>query len=151
MPQFDVTTYPSQIFWLIVCFAALFFVLSKLLIPKISEVLQVRQEKIEDDLMRAEKLKNEAADVLEAYNKAIAEARGKAQAELKASAEALAAKAAKGKESEARIAEARVEALSKVKVIATETAQLAARRLIGEEVGEDQARKAVETVVEAGS
>ena len=42
-------------------------------------------------------------------------------------------------------------ALSKVKVIATETAQLAARRLIGEEVGEDQARKAVETVVEAGS
>ena len=42
MPQFDFGTFPSQIFWLIVCFAALYFLLAKTVLPKIGAVLEDR-------------------------------------------------------------------------------------------------------------
>ena len=155
MPQFDPSTFATQIFWLLVCFTALYFILWKAVIPRISDVLQVRQEKIEDDLARAEKLKSEAEAVREAYQQAMDEARAKAQGDLKAAADELAAEAAKktnelmaelaekGNESEARIKAAQDEALANIQTIAAETARLAAQRLIGVEVSEAAAKKAV--------
>ena len=78
LPQLDVSTYSSQIFWLIISFVILYFLVAKLAMPRIAEVLEERQERIEDDLDKAETLKKEAYQVRIEYEKALAAAREKA-------------------------------------------------------------------------
>ena len=67
MPQLDTATFASQLFWLLLSFVVLFWVMWKIVIPRIADVLQDRQERIDDDLEKAEKLRNDSAEVLEAY------------------------------------------------------------------------------------
>ena len=78
LPQLDVETYASQIFWLIVTFIVLYFLVAKIAMPRIAEVLEGRQERIEDDLDKAETLKKEAYLVRVEYEKALSSAREKA-------------------------------------------------------------------------
>ena len=79
LPQLDLATYSSQVFWLIISFAVLYFLVAKLAMPRIAEVLEERQERIEDDLDKAETLKKEAYQVRIEYEKALSAAREKAQ------------------------------------------------------------------------
>ena len=79
MPQLDFTTFPNQMFWLFVTIVAIYFVLSKIALPRIGAVLSDRQDTIEHDLARAEELKQMAEDAEKAYNKALADARIEAQ------------------------------------------------------------------------
>ena len=79
LPQLDVATYSSQVFWLIISFIVLYFLMAKLAMPRIAEVLEERQERIEDDLDKAETLKKEAYQVRIEYEKALSAAREKAQ------------------------------------------------------------------------
>ena len=79
LPQLDLATYSSQVFWLTVSFVVLYFLLAKLAMPRIAEVLEERQERIEDDLDKAETLKKEAYQVRIEYEKALSAAREKAQ------------------------------------------------------------------------
>ncbi|MGF1608104.1 MAG: F0F1 ATP synthase subunit B' [Kiloniellales bacterium] len=156
MPQFDPSSFPSQLFWLVLTFTALYLVLWRAVLPRISSVLEQRQEKIEDDLTRAEKLKAEAEEVLAAYNKALEDARAKAQADLKATAAAMAEAAAKRneafaaelaartKEAEASIAKAKAEAVANLKSVAAESAAAATARLIGVEVSEAEVGQAIQ-------
>ena len=156
MPQFDPNTFATQAFWLIVCFAALYVIVWRLLLPKLSDIFEARQRYIEDDLTRAEKLKAEAEEVLRDYRSSLEKARAEAQSSLKAVADELAAEAARqievqgaalterGKDAEARIAAAKAEALGNVKAVAAESAGLAVSRLIGVTVGEDELAKAVD-------
>jgi F-type H+-transporting ATPase subunit b len=69
LPQLDIETYASQIFWLIVTFIVLYFLVAKIAMPRIAEVLEGRQERIEDDLDKAETLKKEAYLVRVEYEK----------------------------------------------------------------------------------
>ena len=78
LPQLDVQTYASQIFWLIISFIVLYFLVAKVAMPRISEVLEERQERIEDDLDKAETLKKEAYVVRVEYEKALMLARERA-------------------------------------------------------------------------
>lgn len=162
MPQFDPSSFPSQLFWMALVFISLYLILWRAVLPRISSVLEQRQEKIEDDLSRAEKLKAEAESVLADYNKALEEARAKAQADLKAAADAMAGTAAqrneaftaelaaRTKEAEARIAEAKSEALGNLKAVAAESAAAATARLIGVEVGEAEVGKAIDQAMALG-
>ena len=79
LPQLDLATYSSQVFWLILTIGALYFLVAKLAMPRIAEVLEERQERIEDDLDKAETLKKEAYQVRIEYEKALSAAREKAQ------------------------------------------------------------------------
>ena len=56
LPQLDALTFPSQIFWLIVCFATLYYLLSKRALPRVGDILEARQERIAADLDRAAQL-----------------------------------------------------------------------------------------------
>ena len=162
MPQFDPTTFSTQIFWLVLTFLALYLVLWKVVLPRISNVLEQRQEKIEDDLGRAEKLKSEAEEVLADYKKSLDEARATAQADLKAAADEMAAVAAerqasfnaelaaKTNEAEARIAKAQEEALGNLKSVAVEAASDATARLIGVELAEAEVQAAVDQTLGGG-
>ena len=60
MPQLDFATFPTQIFWLCITFLLLYLVMWKVVIPRISGVLEERQSRVENDLERAEQLQLEA-------------------------------------------------------------------------------------------
>jgi F-type H+-transporting ATPase subunit b len=159
MPQLEASTFISQLFWLAVTFVILYWVMWKIVIPRIADVLQDRQERIDDDLEKAETLRNEAAGVLDAYEKTVADGRAQAQAILreaaqqndKAAAErqtALGAQLAQQTaEAEKRIDAAREEALANIRTVAAETAQAAAMRLSGASITRDEAEEAVASIL----
>ena len=159
MPQLEAATFISQLFWLTVTFVGLYCVMWKIVIPRIADVLQNRQERIDDDLEKAEALRNEAASVLEAYEKTVADGRVQAQAFLREAADqndkaaavrqtALAEQLAQQTaEAEARINAAREDALANIRTVAAETAQAAALRLSGATITQDEAEEAVASVL----
>jgi len=79
MPQLDFSTFPNQIFWLVLTLLAIYFILSKIALPRISSVLAERQGTLTSDLAAAEDLKRQAEDAEESYNAALASARAEAQ------------------------------------------------------------------------
>src|SRR3546814_6935599 len=54
MPQFDPSTYPTQLFWLLLTFVPLYLVVWRVALPRITDVRQSRQGKIEADLRSEE-------------------------------------------------------------------------------------------------
>ena len=88
LPQLNFDTFGNQIFWLLIALVAIYLILSRVALPRISSVLAERQGTITNDLTAAEDLKAKAAEAEEAYKKALADARAEAQkiiAETKAS------------------------------------------------------------------
>ncbi|MEC8291305.1 MAG: hypothetical protein VXZ78_04375, partial [Pseudomonadota bacterium] len=71
MPQLDPTSFPSQLFWLAVCFGTMLLVLSVFVLPRITRTLTARQGQIEGDLQAAEKLRADAEAALAAYDAAL--------------------------------------------------------------------------------
>ena len=133
MPQLEFGTFPNQIFWLVVALVVIFFVLTRVALPRIAGVLAERQGTITNDIAAAEELKQKAQEAEEAYNVALAEARveagkiaAEAKAEIQAELDAAQARAdaeiaAKTAESEAAIAEIRAGAVEAVKAVAKDT------------------------------
>lgn len=159
MPQFDPAVMPTQIFWLVVTFVALYYVMVRYALPRVSDVLETRRTHIDHDLEAAERLKSEAETALAEYEKMMANARSEAQALMRRTGEELAAEAsrrhgelakklaAETKAAEAHIGEAKQKALAEVKTVAAEAAGLATQRLIGIAVGEAAARAAVDAAM----
>jgi F-type H+-transporting ATPase subunit b len=56
MPQFDFTTYSSQIFWFSICFALLYFFASKIILPRIQKIIEERKTLIDSNLLAAKDL-----------------------------------------------------------------------------------------------
>ena len=75
MPQLCTDWAGNQVFWLVITLVAIFFVLSRLALPRISAVISERQSTITNDLAAAENLKSEAVQAEEAYKKALEDAR----------------------------------------------------------------------------
>ena len=78
MPQLDVATYPSLIFWLVLTFSFTFFVLKYYVTPKMSEILNDRKEKIDSDLFEAKQSREEAENSKMDQEKSILDAKEKA-------------------------------------------------------------------------
>ena len=78
MPQLDVATYPSLIFWLVLTFSFTFFVLKYYVTPKMSEILNDRKEKIDSDLFEAKQSREEAENSKTDQEKSILDAKEKA-------------------------------------------------------------------------
>ncbi len=54
MPQFDVASFSSQLFWLAVVFAFLYFLVSKFIAPKAESILTARNRCLEENIRYAE-------------------------------------------------------------------------------------------------
>ena len=78
MPQLDVATYPSLIFWLVLTFSFTFFVLKYYVTPNMSEILNDRKEKIDADLFEAKQSREEAENSKMDQEKSILDAKEKA-------------------------------------------------------------------------
>ena len=74
MPQLDVSTFTSQLFWLCVCFFSMLFIMSRFIVPKIAEVVEQRRHRIDGYLEKATLLKQQAEDALEKYQVKIKDA-----------------------------------------------------------------------------
>jgi F-type H+-transporting ATPase subunit b len=64
MPQFDFSTYSSQIFWLIICFSVLYYFATTRILPSIRDIMQERRENTDGNLSKASSL-NERISELE--------------------------------------------------------------------------------------
>lgn len=159
LPQLDTNSFATQIFWLAVTFVALYLLMSRIALPRVRDVLEERDRRIADDLEKAEKLKEEAEAVLAEYEKALADARTQAQAAMAEATEKANAEAAKRQqaladtlaaqvaEAETRIGAAKREALENVRQVAVEVSREATLRLIGGDIAEADAAKAVDAAL----
>ncbi len=157
LPQLDFSTFPSQIFWLAVTCVVLFWLMNKIALPRIAEVLEERADAIADDLDRAEEFKRKAAEAEEAYQQALADARAKAheivaetKAEIQKDVDAAMAKAdaeisARSAESEKRIREIRASAMEAVEEVATDTAGAVIEAVLPDVMNADAVKSAVRT------
>ena len=130
MPQLCTDWASNQIFWLVITLVAIFFVLSRLALPRISAVISERQGTITNDLAAAENLKAEAVKAEETYKKALEDARSEAvriiemaKAEIKQELDVAIQKAdadisVKAAASEEAIAEIRKDSMANVKLVA---------------------------------
>tara|TARA_Y100001936_G_C15938263_1_gene593294 strand:+ start:27 stop:605 length:579 start_codon:yes stop_codon:yes gene_type:complete len=71
MPQLDPEFWFSQIFWLSITFGILYLILSKLILPKISDNLETRKSQVLDNLEQAEKQRNESDAKLREFDNII--------------------------------------------------------------------------------
>lgn len=134
MPQLDFASFPNQIFWLVLALVVIYFVLSRIALPRIGGVLAERQGSIANDLALAEDMKAKAVEAEKAYNQALIDARAEAQkivaatkAEIQKGLDAATAKAdteiaAKAADSAKRIDEIRAGAAESVTQVAKDTA-----------------------------
>ena len=53
LPQLDISTWPSQIFWLVVIFGVGYVMMAKVVTPKIGTVLEDRRTRLNGDLSKA--------------------------------------------------------------------------------------------------
>lgn len=142
-PPFDPTFFASQLLWLVITFVALYFLMSRIVLPRIGGILEDRRDRIARDLDQAERLKQQSDDAIEAYERALADARGRAfkianEAREAARAEAAARQAEieadldeKLAIAEHRIAEVKKKAVADVGEIAAQAAEAVVQRLIG--------------------
>ena len=79
MPQLDFSTFPNQIFWLVVTLVVIYLVLSRVALPRIASVLAERLGTITNDLATAEELKLQAVEAEKAYQQALAWAKDRLQ------------------------------------------------------------------------
>jgi len=159
LPQLNPHSFVPQLFWLAISFIGLYVLMSRLVLPRIGNTIMRREEKILSDLDRAQTLRNEAANILAAYEKTMGDARGEAQGIVRAASEAMAAEAAKRgaetsakvaqqiKNAESRIAAARAQALEQLRQVAGDVAQAAVAKLTDAQPDADRIRSAVDRVL----
>ena len=155
MPQFDPTMFATQLVWLAITFSILFLLMKKVALPRISQVLNERKYKNEENLDKAEQLKNEAETAAEAYENTMAEARDKGRDALREVRERMAKEeevrhrelaerlAAEIKTVETRIAAAKDKAVAGIHDVAAEVALAVVEKLVEETVTEKTVKAAV--------
>ena len=79
MPQLNPEFWLSQIFWLIIAFGLLFIVLSKFILPKISENLEGRKSQILENIEAAEKQRETSENKIKEYEKIIIDSKNEAK------------------------------------------------------------------------
>ena len=144
MPQFDPAVWMPQLVWLAITFVALYVLMAKVALPRVGEVLEEREQRINESLRKAEGLKQDAEDAVAAYEKTMTDVRAKAAQELKAAHDRAAEEAAKRNAelgerlasqisaAETRIHQAREAAISGLREVAVATAGAAVGKLDGE-------------------
>ena len=85
MPQLNPEFFVSQLFWLVVTFSFLFVFLWRISLPRISNVLEKRERKINEDLTEAKELQVEAEKIQDQIENQLKQARSDASEMIKKS------------------------------------------------------------------
>jgi F-type H+-transporting ATPase subunit b len=158
-PPFNTHTFASQLIWLALFFILLYVLMAKWALPQVGRVIENRQKRIADDVAEAGRLKGQSDAAVEAYEKALADARSRAQAIANETREKQAAEAEAARkkvedelnvklmDAEKTIAATKQAAMANVRTIAQDAAAAIVERLIGTTPGEQQVAKAVTDVL----
>jgi len=158
-PPFDKTTFPSQLFWLAICFVALYLITARLVQPRVAGIIEGRKKQIAGDLAEASRLKSESEQAMADYEKALADARTRAQTIASETRDRLQAEAERNRkaleeqlngrlaDAEKQIAATKSAAMANVRGIATEAAAAIVTRLTGVTAPETAVAAAVDAVL----
>jgi F-type H+-transporting ATPase subunit b len=142
-PPFNRETFPSQLFWLVICFIAIYVMTARLVRPRVGGIIADRGRRIAGDIAEAGRLKGESEAALAAYEKALADARTRAQSIASETRDRLQGEADRNRkilegqlngrlaEAEKAIAATKDAAMANVRSIATEAAAAIVTRLTG--------------------
>ena len=158
-PPFETENFPSQLVWLALTFILLYVLMAKIALPRIGSIIEERSKHIADHVAAANQYKEQSDAAHAAYEKSLAEARGRAQ-EIAASTHEkhLADAEALGKKLEAElheklaaaersIAATRSAAMANVGTIAADAAAALVERLIGQAPAKQDVDAALATVM----
>ena len=67
MPQFNLLYFPSQIFWLVISFTMLYVAMAFFLLPRVKDIMQKREEKLQNVLTQADRLNAKAKEIENGY------------------------------------------------------------------------------------
>ncbi|MDC6483396.1 F0F1 ATP synthase subunit B [Candidatus Pelagibacter sp.] len=162
MPQLNPEFWISQIFWLTLTFGILYVILSKLILPKISENLESRKSQILENIEAAEKQRENSVEKLKEYEEIVLkskleaknifnQARGKALKDINSKKEVL----DKQIDDEVIKAEQEIKVLQsgasdKINKIAIETSSELIQKLIGAEVNSSSISAIVDDLYKRG-
>ena len=156
MPQLNPEFWISQIFWLIITFGILFIVLTKVILPKISDNLETRKSQILENIETADKQKEASQKKIDEYEKIILDSKLKAKSYFNEAREKILddinkKRAALEKDLDEEIDEVEKELSDlknksgeKINKIAAETSAELIKELIGEEVNSSSIAAIVE-------
>ena len=163
MPQLDPSSFASQLVWLVITFVIFYLVMARVALPRVSEVLETRQNRIAYDLEKAASLKDEADKMLAEYEASMANAHAESQSLLAQAAQDRAAEAARRQEeltakitaqigdAEKRIDKARQAAMAKIGDIAGDVAHSATAKLIGVDPDDAAVKAALDAALDSGA
>lgn len=161
LPQLDVSTYPSQIFWLFIAFVFMYFVFARKSLPAVANTIENRSERINNDLDSAERLKDEVSAVQKSYEDSLIDARNASaemfndiETEIKQRSEQYSKdfldKSLKEINSlEQNIAKTRDKAMNEMSEVAAEVASEAAAKIIGTKPNKSDAKAIVDALNKA--
>jgi len=154
-PPFDVSAFPSHLFWIAISFGLLYFFVNRLIVPQVGGIIEDRRDRIASDLGEASRLSRETDEVVAIYEQELAKARQDAYAIAQKQRDEIKAEQARRQaeteeqlaerigEAEAQIARRRDAALAEVDAIAADAAQAIVERLSGATVSESEVSEAV--------
>jgi len=143
-PPFAPETYASQLLWFAIAFGLLYYVMSRIALPRVAAVMESRSQRIAADLAEAEKLRVESEAAGAAYEKSLNDARTKAKAIAQEMRDALTAESEAKRKSlegelhqrlgaaETAISSRTQDAMASVRGIAGDTATAIVERLTGQ-------------------
>lgn len=155
-PPFKADTFPSQLLWFAICFIALYVMVARVALPRISAILAERRTKIDADFADAARMKGEADAAVEAHEKARADAHARAHALALETREKLAAESETHRksveedlnrrlsEADKTIAASKIAAMANVRDIAVDAASAIVARLIGTTPADHTVKSAVD-------
>ena len=158
LPQLDFSTWPTQIFWLVVSFGLAYILMWRVALPRIGSVLEERHNRIQGDLKRAKAASENAEQARQAFEVMLAESREKASAVMRDATESIrnkmerkiktsnASTAEKMAEAESEIAEAKARAMIDVVDIASTSAAEAVAQLTNIKISQADATKQVKQI-----
>ena len=157
MPQISqlVSTFGSQLFWLLLTFGIIYFLIGRSMLPKIQSTVETRNKRISDDLEAARIAHKQADDIEEQYKAGQINDREEAQ-KITAEAKVQGARASEKKvraadrkiaekiaAAEAEIAAQTNAALTQIEDVAAEATQDIVSKLTAAKVTKAKAVKAV--------
>ena len=159
LPQLNADDFAPQLVWLALTFGALYWIMSRVALPRIAEVLETRRGQIADDLDAARNFRQKSELAEAAYKSDLAEAKARARTIAQETRDRLNAKIdskraevdakinARLAESEKRIVSAKQKALKEINGIAASTTSGIVEKLTGENIPDENLTATIETIV----
>ena len=158
MPQLNPEFFVSQLFWLVVTFSFLLVFLWRISLPRIGNILEKRERKINEDLTAAKELQSEAENIQDKIEQQLKQARSDASELIKSSSASFQDKAQneitklekeldeKITDSSNKIEDSKNESFNQIQLQINEITKLTLHKVTSFDVTDDEIKNAVKNL-----